>query len=366
MQNLLPWDSGQPLDDTRRTVAAMLRDHYAELAGTAEKPAPKFSFCRAIDEMTTERGLHTGYEKEVCDSAALIAGGRHDPHRVMFPWAALAQRSGAIVGTDATGGFLRGVANIAAADVLRPWSVTGRAGLTILENLRENITIPKETSAPAGTWFSTESTSIPGADPALAQVALTPHMCGFLMQFSHKFLLQAPIGEQFLRNQLLRAAGRAIDQAVLAGTGTEQPVGILGMAGLASESGTAFAWANATNMMQTLADAGLDDSGVVFIAAPNARKTLQGRAVSTSGPRFIWDNDRVVNRSAYATSDMPSALMLAGDFSRAVLGLWGPGIELAVNPYQDFPKGIVAARVLVCADVAVPQIGAFVKTTTIT
>jgi hypothetical protein len=120
-------------------------------------------------------------------------------------------------------------------------------------------------------------------------------------------------------------------------------------------------------MLQTLADAGLDNSRVVFIAAPNARKTLQQRIVVTGGhERFIWDNDRVCNRPAYATSDMTTALMLAGDFSRAVLGLWGPGIELAINPYQDFTKGILAARVLVAADVAVPQIGAFVKTTTIT
>jgi HK97 family phage major capsid protein len=365
VNNLLPWDSQQPPDDARRTVALMLAQHYGELAGTAAKPLPKFSLARALDEMTTEKGLHSGYEHEICSSAALIAGGKHDPHRCLFPWAALATRDATVAGT---GGYLTAVQNLAAADVLRPWSVVARAGLTILDNLKGSTTIPKVGTAPTGQWLASEGTSVTVSDPILGQVALTPRIYGAMIQFSHKFLLQAPTAEVFVRAQLLRAAAKALDAAVLAGTGTEQPTGILGMAGLASESGTAFAWANATNILQTLADAGLDDANVSFVAAPNARKVLQGRAVSTSGPRFIWDSDRVVNRSAYATSSMSSTLMLAGDFSRAVLGLFGPGVELAVNPNDPtfFKSGIVQTRVLMVADVAAPQLGAFVKTTAIT
>jgi HK97 family phage major capsid protein len=365
----LPWSNGQPLDEAHRTVAGLLARHYGELAGTAEKPAPPFSVCRLLDEMTTERGLHDGHEKEVCSATAFTAGGKHDPHRALVPWAALATpvlatRDATVAGT---GGYLTAVQNLAAADVLRPWSVTARAGLTILDNLKGNTTIPRVGAPPSGQWLASEGTSITAADPVLGQVALTPRVFGSMIQFSHKFLLQAATAEVFVRAQLLGAAGKAIDAAVLAGTGTEQPTGILGMAGLASESGTAFAWANAINMLQTLADAGLDDSRVSFIAAPNARKVLQGRAVSTSGPRFIWDDDRVVNRAAFATSSMSSTLMLAGDFSRTVLGIFGPAIEISVNPNDPtlFKSGIVQVRVLLIADVTVPQLGAFVKTSAI-
>jgi HK97 family phage major capsid protein len=355
------------MDDTRRSVAAMLRDHYAELAGTAEKPAPKFSLSRVFAELCEERGLHDGYERQVCESAALIAGGRHDVHRALIPWAAIARRD-LTVGADSAGGFLKGTANLTAVDVLRPWSVTARAGLTILENLRENVIIPKVTTAPVGQWLPTEGTAITLEQPVLGQAALVPHIFGCVIAISRLLLLQAPNIEAFLRGQLLGAAGKAIDAAVLAGTGTEQPTGILGTPSLASESGTSFAWVNACNMMGTLADAGLDDSRVAFIAGTAARKSLQQRALATGQARFIWDNDRVANRPAYATPAMTTGLMLAGDFSNAILSLWGPGLELAVNPNDPalFKQGVVQARALIAADVTVPQIGAFVKTTTIT
>lgn len=368
--NLLPWDAGRMED--RRPIAAMLARHYAELAGTAEKPAPRFSLARVFSEACEDRGLHDGYERDVCASAALIAGGKHDVHRPIIPWAAIAPmgaRAAAPMTTasDAIGGFLVGTQNLTAADVLRPWSVTARAGLTIVENLRENVTVPKVDTPPTGQWLSSEVSTVTLEQAVIGQAALVPHMYGCMLAFSRKMLLQTP-AEQFLRAQLLGAAGLALDKAVLAGGGTEEPVGILGTPSLASESGTSFAWSNACTMLETLSNAGLDDAGVSFIAAPNARKLLQQRAVSSSGPRFVWDDDRVCNRPAFATPAMTTGLMLAGDFSRAVVGLFGVGPEIAVDPNDPtlFKQGVVQARVLLAADIAVPQIGAFVKTTTIT
>jgi len=357
----------QQVENPRAQIARMLADYYSELSGTVAKPAPRFSLQRVFTEMSTDRGLHDGYEKEVCASAAIIAGGAHDPHRVRIPWAAFASRAAApmTVASDATGGFLRGVQNLAAVDVLRPWSVVARAGITVVENLRGNITIPTETAAPTGQWLPTETTAVTLTQPTLAQTPMTPHTFGAVVSFSHLVLKQAPNIEAFLGNQVVRAASRAVDQGVFAGSGSDQPVGILGTANLPSESGTSFALANACNMLEALSNA-IDDSKVTFIAAPNARKTLQQRVAVTGGhERFIWDDDRVLNRPAYATPDMTSAIMLAGDFSRAILGLWGVGFELTINPYEDFEKGIQAARVFVTCDVSVPQVAAFVKTTAI-
>ncbi len=355
-------------ESPRAQIARTLADYYGELAGVVEKPAPKFSLQRVFTEMSTERGLNSGYEKEICGSAALIAGGKHDPHRVRIPWAVFGARAAApmTVATDSAAGFLRPVQNLAAMDVLRPWSVTARAGLTVVENLQGNITIPVETVAPTGQWLSTETTSVTLVQQTLGQVPMTPHTFGTLVSYSHLLLKQAPNFEAFLGDQLLRAAGRAIDQAVLAGGGTEEPLGILGTLNLPSESGTSFAWANGCNMLEALGNA-IDDSRVAFIAAPDARKTLQERVAVTGGhERFIWDDDRVLNRPGFASPDMPTGIMLAGDFSRAILGLWSSGFELTINPYQDFAKGVRAARVFVTCDVAVPAVAAFVKTTAIT
>ena len=350
------------LGSARASVARTLANYYDELAGAAGKPAEKFSLRRVFLEAAEQHGLRDGYEREVCGSAALIAGTKHDVHRPVVPWGCLNTRatvagSGAyLVETEVTG----------PVDVLRPWSPVMQAGITPLPNLQGNVTPAKLTTAATGTWLSTEGTSPSVGDPVLGQVALTPRTYGAHIQFSHLFLLQAPMAEDYLRTQVLRAAAQAIDTAVLVGAGTEAPMGIMNISGIASESGTSFAWTNACNMMETLAAAGLDDSRVAFIAGPAARKTLQTRAVSSGGPRFVWDNDSVCNRPGYCTADMTTGLMLAGDFSRAILGIWGTGIELAINPFTDFAAGVMAARVLVTVDLCVPQLSAFVKTTTVT
>lgn len=112
--------------------------------------------------------------------------------------------------------------------------------------------------------------------------------------------------------------------------------------------------------------AGATDANVAFVGTPAVRELLQQReAVATSG-RFIWDGDRVANRRAYATPDAATASLIAGDFAQVLVGLWGPGLEFMVNPVQDFPKGICAARVMLTADCTVLQPGAFVKATSIT
>ena len=49
----------------------------------------------------------------------------------------------------ANGGYVIGTANADPFDVLRPYSVVGQAGVTVLSGLRENLTIPRVTGAAA-------------------------------------------------------------------------------------------------------------------------------------------------------------------------------------------------------------------------
>lgn len=305
-----------------------------------------------------EGGLDDGYEKEVCSGAAMIGGGTHDRNRIQIPWGALAQRDASVSGSA---GFLVGTANLGAADVLRPWSVATQAGLTYFENLRENVTLPRVTTAPTGGWLSSETSPVSDATPVLGQAALTPNMYGVSIQLSMRFLQQAESAEEFIRTQLLRATGKATDAAVLNGPGSAAPLGLLNNTDITAQSGTSLGWAGVLNMQETLATAGLDDATIIWIAAPGVRELLQQREVIATSGRFVWDNDRVANRPAFATSDCPSGAMIAGDFSRAILGVWGPGLRVELNPFQDFSKGILAARVLFACDLAVPQPAAFVR-----
>lgn len=57
--------------------------------------------------------------------------------------------------------------------------------------------------------------------------------------------------------------------------------------------------------------------------------------------------------------------MIFGDWSQVVIGEWGV-LELAVNPNQDFAKGISAVRALYTMDVGVKYAAAFSISSSIT
>ncbi len=140
-------------NDPRASIARELARYYAELSGVEPKSQPRFSLGRAIREAATERGLHDGYEKEVCGGAALMSGGHHDPHRIIVPFGALAQRD--LTATSAAaGGYLIGTATPEPVDILRTWSVVASAGITTLTGLRENLAIPRVSTAPTGAWVA--------------------------------------------------------------------------------------------------------------------------------------------------------------------------------------------------------------------
>jgi hypothetical protein len=118
-------------------------------------------------------------------------------------------------------------------------------------------------------------------------------------------------------------------------------------------------------MLETIATAGEDDQRVAFVSTPGVRELLQQREVITGSGRFIWDNDCIVNRPAYATADQPSATMLAGVWSEVLVGLWGDGIRIEVNPFRDFRSGVASLRIMLSCDVQVLRADAFCKATAI-
>jgi hypothetical protein len=83
---------------------------------------------------------------------------------------------------------------------------------------------------------------------------------------------------------------------------------------------------------------------------------------------MVWAGDRVADRPAFVTTDMPTATMVTGDFSDVILGLWGPGLTVELNPYEQtaFKAGVVQARLLISCDVIVQHPGSFCIATSIT
>lgn len=286
-----------------------------------------------------------------------------DDQRLHIPFDQLRDLTVASAGA---GGFLVSAEVQDPVDILRPWSVTARAGVMIEHNLVGDQAIPRTTGKATPYWLANESSQVTPSAPTLGQVVASAKTCGALIAFSRQLSKQAN-AEQFVSRELLKTIGGAIDQAVLNGSGSDgQPTGIIGTDGVQTQSGSTLN-SGVRTMKKLCAEANADDSRISFISTPAIRETLEGRQLFTGGDRTVWQDDTVAGRPAHVSTTMPTATMLAGDFSNCWLGLWS-GVTIEVNPYDPtgFKSGVIQARLLISCDVAVLHPSAFVLASSIT
>lgn len=360
----------QRLDEALRAVAT-----FGALAGgrdpaalAKERRDAGFSLAHLIGVCASGRGVVAGeLEYEACAEAAELAKRAHDAQRPLVPWRALARRD-LTTATPGGGGYLVNTAVGDAVDVLRPWSVAARAGVSILSGLQSNLSIPRTTGNVTGYWLPDEGTPTTESTPTLGSVAMTPKTCGAYLEISRQLRLQSPQVETFVRNELLRTIGTLVDTAILNGSGTlGQPLGLLNTAGIGTQSGTAIGYSDILAMQDAVAAANADDASVSAIATPAVRALLAGRE-RAAGSGMCWDRGELAGMRGYATTAIPDGTLIVGAWPEVVLGLWGPGFELAISPLdpEAFRRGVVGVRMLVSVDVAVRHPSAFCVASSIT
>lgn len=302
-----------------------------------------------------------GFERE---QAAEWGGEDFRPGAYRIPWAELVTRDLNVTSATA-GGFMVNTDVLPASDILRPWSVTARAGINIVENCVGNQTLPKVTGKTTIAWLPSETTAGTPSQPTLGQVAATPKIAIGLCTFSRQLSKQSN-AEAVIRRELLKTAATAIDAAVLAGSGTlGAPLGIVATPGVGSVSGSGFDRDDACAMRDAVATANGDDERISFIGGVDVRTLLAAREVVADTGRYVWDGDRLADRAARVSTDVPTATLVAGDWQHANLFLWGSGVEFQLNPYTAFSSGGIQARVLITCDVALTYPAAFSVSTSV-
>ena len=353
-------------DPVRANIARDLAKFYSELSCTADKPAPRFSLSRLVREMATERGLHDGFEREICSGAATISGEPFDGHRCWVPFGALTRDMS--LGDGNGSGYIVGSATAAEPwDILRTYSVTAGAGMTIIPNLRENLLLPRVSAQMSGGWIAEDGVGqYTESQPTIGQVSLTPKLAATSVDYTHLFMRQVDQLEPFLRQQLFGKVGQLVDAAVLAGSGSGgEPQGLVNAAGIGTQAGASMDYADLVAMRSTVLTAGAREDRLQWIAAPAVQALLAARESATANGRHLWDNGTVLGRPAHVSTLAPAATLVAGDFSQAILAIWGSGLKLEVDPYSGFRTGKMTARVVLSCDVGFPQAGAFVVATSV-
>jgi len=330
----------------------------------------RYSLLRAIRAAASNDWKNAGLELEA-HKAIMARSGRNPDQRGGFfvPFeiqqrdmtSAGASGSNYLVSTDnQPGSFI---------ELLRNRSVAMQMGATRLSGLVGNVTIPRQTAGATAYWLANEATDITESQPTLTQLSMAPNNVAALTEISEQMMRQSsPDAEQLVMSDLAKQIALAVDVAIIRGTGTEQPQGIVGTSGVGAVTGTSLGVAGILEFQTDVAAANALTANCGYVTTPAmaAKFAIVPRISGTNTP--IWDGSildgSVFGFKAMTSNQMSAATMLFGDFSQVILAEWGV-LELATHP-TDFAKGITGVRAWYTCDVGVRTPAAFSYASSIT
>ena len=330
-----------------------------------------------------------GFAREVSQDIAKnsVTGG--SSRSLFIPYSAL-NRATYVTSGATTGG------NIVATDLraddfieaLRNNTVMVGLGVQVLSGLVGDVAIPRRSGVASTGYLSSETTAISQAESTFDQISMTPKTLATMSKFSRNMLIQATPGiEQLVRNDLSEGINVSLDLGILNGTGSSgQPTGIMQTSGIGSVAMGTNGGAITVDALVDLETALMEDNASVnadsISYVTNAKVMGAIKKLKTSGGEYLVNNNlQALGRGATPiavngyplamTNQVPSNLtkgstsgscsaVVLGDFSQAILGLFGGGVEITVGEdSDDFAKNLTSVKAVVAFDVAVRHAQSF-------
>jgi len=385
-------ESGRSIDEARAAVLDKLDAKPVEPVKQIEmdqRDAAQYSITAGIraaltgDWSSRDAGLVREMSQEV-ERSGLNKTARNS---FFVPFSAL--RATYVTSGATTGGNL--VATDLMADefieALRNNSIMLGLGVRTMTGLVGNVAIPRRASVASTYYLGTETTAITQAESTFDQVTLSPKNLAALSKYSRQTLLQGTPGiEQLVRRDITDGINLGIDLGILNGSGSSgQPEGIMQTTGIGSVAlGTNGGPITVESLVdleeQVLIDNGaLNRDNIAYVTNAKVlaelKKLRAGGSTTGDGPFLVNNQLDALGRGGtptsvngyplYVTNQVPSNLtkgtssgvcsaMLMGDFSQAMVGFWGNGLEITVGEdSDDFSKALTSVRGIVTYDVAV-------------
>ena len=272
-------------------------------------------------------------------------------------------------------------------EFLRNRSVMLAAGVRTMAGLVGNVAIPRRSGIASTYYLSTQTTAITQSESTFDQVTMSPKNLAALSKYSRQTLLQGTPGiEQLVRNDLVDGINVGIDLGILNGSGSSgQPTGIMGTSGIGSvaigTNGGAITMEKLVDLETelTIDNVAVDRNSISYVTNArvmgNMKKLRAGGSTTTDGPFLVNDSLVAIGRGGtpsvvngypvYVTNQVPNTLtkgassgvcsaVVLGDFSQAMVGFWGNGLEITVGEdSDDFSKALTSVRGIVAYDVDV-------------
>ena len=309
-------------------------------------------------------GQQQSLEDEDFLRAVAESGGQQwDPFR---SWIPLTELRTMTTSSGSKGGYAVGLDVEAPEHSMRGWSVAVASGATLITNLDANVTIPYTATNPTAGWIGESGSGQSDSTPALGSASLVQRTGIAIVNFPIQLIRQSKHAGPFIKTALQIAVGELLDTAYFAGTGGAQPLGMLTTQGIGSQSGTSLAYAGILAMRKTVLNAGAQESALQWVGHPGTQELLASRERATGGGRFLWDDGRIYGEVAHATKTAPASTLICGDFSKSVIGIFGPGVRIDIDPTQNFNTAGLTARCMLFCDVSFPRPNAFCVSSSIT
>jgi HK97 family phage major capsid protein len=349
------------------------------LLGMSKRDVGRYSILRALRASMSGDWSKAGLELEA--HKAITARGitpRGDksffvPYEVQLANPAPGRRDMTVAGVSGSN-FIVGTDNLGGSfvDLLRAQSVALRLGVTRLQGLRGNVTIPRQTAGGTVYWLADENTQITESQPTIGQISLTAKNVAALTEISHTLVAQSdPSVETLVLNNIARDIATGVDVAIIRGSGANgQPQGIVGTSGVGAVTGTSLAYAG---ILEFQSDVGLANAlglpGAAYVTTFPIAADMKNTMKAANDYSPIWEGrmeEGVVDGyPAIATGNMSAGHMMFGAWPSVVLGEWGV-LELMMNPFSDFTRGLTSIRGWYTCDVALRYPGAFSVSTNVT
>ncbi len=391
-------ENGSSIDQAREAVLDQISTKptptvAAKQVDKQELRKERYSIQAAIKAAYTRdfSSREAGLAREISQEIERSGVSRTKEQSILVPYSALEKRATYVTSGATTGGNLVETDLLAEdfIEALRNESLLLTLGARTMTGLVGNIDVPRRSGVSTGYWLANETTAITQSESTFDQVSLAPKNFGVLSKFSRQTLLQATPGiEELIRRDLQETVALGVDLAILNGTGSSgQPTGILQTSGIGSVAGgTNGAAITIEHLMDLEKEVLIDNAGggsMAYLTNPKVSTALKKLRDSGATGGFLWNtNLEAIGRGSTpgiingyqigVTNQVPSNLtkgstsgtcsaVLFGDFSQAMVGFWGNGLELAMSDSDstDFTKALTAMRAITTIDVAIRQPSGF-------
>ena len=323
-----------------------------------KKDLDRYSITRAIYkqyEAVTGKGKLDGIELEMHQVAV------EENKRAGIPTAGLGiptmvhSRADLKATVDASGGYTVATELPGFIDTLKNSMVTIKAGAKFMQGLEGDLSFPKASTNSTSTWRS-EGGLATQSDPTFGAVTMSPNRLTTYTQYTAQLLRQTSIDiEKFVRENLYYSIANALETAVFTGSGSSNvPGGLFSLSindGDHGSNGTVLNWRNVVQLESMVATDNALQGRPAYITNATAAGKMKTTLKTDYQGGFLWEifspvvpkgmingydayvTNVISNSQTRGTNSNCSSLVF-GDWTKLMIGQWGGGLDLIVNPYS--------------------------------